>query len=167
MGAEPSADLALAILNWLDISSLPALRDLSTGASTTVNIPWMEQATPEWRQRASQAMAFLPGGRSGEHYSNWSGALRQRPECYLDPPDTTTRRGIWTAKMQNSTVCRVLDGLVAARAMGYRQPEYMNEILRDIPPRRGVLPIPGPARGIPRVDETFCILRRSLSSLLN
>ena len=31
----------------------------------------------------------------------------------------------------------------------------MNEILRDIPPRRGVLPIPGPARGSPRVDETF------------
>ena len=29
----------------------------------------------------------------------------------------------------------------------------MNEILRDIPPRRGVLPIPGPARGSPRVDE--------------
>ena len=56
-GAEPSADLALAILNGLDISSLPALRDLSTGASTMVSIPWppagMEQATPEWRQRAS------------------------------------------------------------------------------------------------------------------
>ena len=53
MGAEPSADLALAILNGLDISSLPALRDLSTGASTTVSIPWppawMEQAIPEWR----------------------------------------------------------------------------------------------------------------------
>ena len=50
MGAEPSAHLELAILNGLDISSLPALRDLSTGASTTVNIPWpparMEQATP-------------------------------------------------------------------------------------------------------------------------
>ena len=38
MGAEPSAHLELAILNGLDISSLPALRDLSTGASTTVNI---------------------------------------------------------------------------------------------------------------------------------
>ena len=35
------------------------------------------------------------------------------------------------------------------------EPEGMNEILRDIPPRRGVLPIPGPARGSPRVDETF------------
>ena len=115
MGAEPSAHLELAILNGLDISSLPALRDLSTGAITTVNIPWpparMEQATPERRQRASQAMAFLLGGRSGEHYDNWSDALRQRPECRLDPPDTTTRRGIWTARMHNSTVCRVLDGL--------------------------------------------------------
>ena len=39
MGAELSADLALAILNGLDISSLPALRDLSPGASTTVSIP--------------------------------------------------------------------------------------------------------------------------------
>ena len=53
MGTEPSADLALAILNGLDISSLPALRDLSTGASTAVSIPWpsagMEPASPEWR----------------------------------------------------------------------------------------------------------------------
>ena len=38
-GAEPpSAQLELAILNGLDISSLPALRDLSTGARTTVHI---------------------------------------------------------------------------------------------------------------------------------
>ena len=117
MGAETSVHLELA----------------------TLNIPWpparMEQATPEWRQRASQAMAFLLGGRSGEHYGNWSDALRQRPECRLDPPDTTTRRGIWTARMHNSTVCRVLDGLVAVRATGHREPEGMNEILRDIPPR--------------------------------
>ena len=97
----------------------------------------------------------LLGGRSVEHYSEWSGALKQLPECRLDPPDTTTRRGIWTAKMHNSTVCRVLDGLVAAQATGSRQPDDMNEILRDIPPRRGVLPIPGPARGRPWVDETF------------
>ena len=159
MRAEPSADLALAILNGLDISSLPALRDLSTGASTTVSIPWppagMEQATPEWRQMASQAMAFLLGGQSSEHYSDSSGALKQRLECRLDIPDTTTRRGIWIAKMHNSTVCRVLDGLVAARATGSRQPDDMTEILRDFPPRRGVLLIPGPARGSPRVDETF------------
>ena len=50
-GAEPSAQLELAILNGLDISSLPALRDLSRRASTTVHIPWppvgMERATPE------------------------------------------------------------------------------------------------------------------------
>ena len=63
-GAEPpSAQLELAILNGLDISSLLALRDLSTRASTTVHIPWppvgMERTTPEWRQKASQAMAFL------------------------------------------------------------------------------------------------------------
>ena len=113
METEPSADLALAILNGLDISSLPALRDLSTGASTTVSIPWppagTEQATPEWRERASQAMAFLLGGRSGERYGDWGSALKQRPECRLDLPDTTTRRGIWTARMHNSTVCRVLD----------------------------------------------------------
>ena len=158
-GTEPSADLALAILNGLDISSLPVLRDLSTEASTTVSIPWppagMEQATPEWPQRASQAMTFLLGGRSGERYIDWGSAPKQRPECRLDLPDTTTRRGIWTAKIHNSTVCRVLDGLVAARAPGSRQPDDMNEILRDIPPRRGVLPIPGPARGSPRVDKTF------------
>ena len=158
-GAEPSAQLELAILNGLDISSLPALRDLSTRASTTVHIPWppvgMERTTPELRLKASQAMAFLLGGRSGEHYGSWSDALRQRPECRLDPPDTTTGRGIWTARMHNSTVCRVLDGLVSVRATGHREPEGMNEILRDIPPRRGVLSIPEPARGSPRVDETF------------
>ena len=108
-----------------------------------------------WEQRASQAMALLLGGCSGEHYGNWSDTLRQRPECRLDPPDTTTRRAIWTARMHNRTVCRVLDGLVAARAMGHWEPEGMNEILRDIPPRRGVLPIPGPARGSPWVDEMF------------
>ena len=59
MGTEPLADLALAILNGLDISSLPALRDLSTGASTMVSILWspagMEQATPEWGLWASEA----------------------------------------------------------------------------------------------------------------
>ena len=93
--------------------------------------------------------------RSGERYSDWGSSLKQRPECRLDLPDTTTCRGIWTAKMQNSTVCRVLDGLFAARASGSRQPDDMNEILRYIPPRRVVLPIPGPARGSPRVDETF------------
>ena len=56
-GVEPSAHLELAILNGLDISSLPALRDLSTRASTTVHIPWppvgMERASPEWRQKVS------------------------------------------------------------------------------------------------------------------
>ena len=118
METEPSTDLALAILNGLDISSLPAPHNLSTGASTTVSIPWppagMEQATPEWRQQASQAMAFLLGGRSGEQYSDLGSALKQRPECRLDLPDTTTRWGIWTAGMYISTVCRVLDGLVAA-----------------------------------------------------
>ena len=40
-------------------------------------------------------------------------------------------------------------------ATGHREPEGMNEILRDIPPRRGVLPVPGPARGSPRADGTF------------
>ena len=158
-GAESSAQLELAILNGLDISSLPALRDLSTRASTTVHIPWppvgMERATPEWRHKASQAMVFLLGGRGGEHYGSWSDALRQRPECRLDPPDTTTGEGIWTARMHNSTVCGVLDGLVSARATEHREPEGMNEILRDIPPRRGVLPIPEPARGSPRADGTF------------
>ena len=107
------------------------------------------------RRKASQAMAFLLGGRSGEHYGSWSGALRQRPECGLDAPDTTRGGGIWTARMHNSTVRRVLDGLVSARATGHREPEGMNEILRDIPPRRGVLPVPGPARGSPRADGTF------------
>ena len=159
MGTEPSADLALAILNGLDISTLPALRDLSTGASMMIRIPWppagMEQATPEWRQWASEALAFLLGNRNDERYSDWDSALEQRPECRLDLPDTTTRRGLWTAKMHYSTVCRVLDGLVAARASGSRQPDDMNKVRRDIPLRRGVLPIQGPPRGSPRVDETF------------
>ena len=153
-GAEPpSAQLELAILNGLDISSLPVLRDLSTRASTMVHIPWppvgMERATPEWRRKVSQAMAFLLGGRGGEHYGSWNGALRQRPECRLDAPDIMTDGGMWTARMHNSTVCRVLDGLVSARATGHREPEGMNEILRDIPPRRGVLPVPEPTRGSP------------------
>ena len=100
-------------------------------------------------------MAFLLGSQEGERYSNWDSALKERPECRLDFPDTTTRRGLWTAKMHKSMVCRVLDGLVAARASGSRQPDAMNEILRDISPRRGVLTIPGPARGSPRVDERF------------
>ena len=51
VGTEPSADLALAILNGLDISSLPTLTDLSMGAGMMVRIPWppagMEQATLE------------------------------------------------------------------------------------------------------------------------
>ena len=124
-----------------------------------VRILWppagMEQATPEWRQPASEAMAFLLGSRNDEKYSDWDSALKQRLECHLDLPKTTTRRGLWTAKMHNSMVCRVLDGLVTARASGSGQPDDMNEILMDIPPRWGVLPIPGPARGSPRVDETF------------
>ena len=53
------------------------------------------------------------------------------------------------------TLPGILYRLVAARASGYHQPDDMNEILRDIPPRRGVLPVPGPARGSPRVDETY------------
>ena len=57
--------------------------------------------------------------------------------------------------LHNSKVCRVLEGLVSARATGHREPEGMNEILRDIPLRRGVLPVPGPARGSPRADGTF------------
>ena len=159
-GAEPpSAQLELAILNGLDISSLPALRDLSTGARTTVHIPWppvgLERATPEWRRRASQAMAFLLGGRGGEHYASWDSALRQRPECRLDAPDITTDGGMWTARMHNSTVGRVLDGLVSARATGNREPEGMNEILRNIPPRRAVLPVPEPTRASPRADGAF------------
>ena len=151
-GAEPSAQLELAILNGLDISSLPALGDLSTRARTTVHITWppvgMEQATPEWRQKVSQAMTFLLGGRSRKHYGSWSDALRQRAECRLDPPDTVTQRGIWTARMHNSTVCRVLDGLVSARATGHWEPEGMNEILRDIPPRRSASD-PGTRQGEP------------------
>ena len=159
-GAEPpSAQLELAILNGLDISSLPALRDLSTGARTTVHIPWppvgLERATPEWRRRASQAMAFLLGGRGGEHYASWDSALRQRPECRLDAPDIATDGGMWTARIHNSTVCRVLDGLFSTRAMGNREPEGMNEILRNIPPRRVVLPVPEPTRGSPRADGVF------------
>ena len=105
-GAEPpSAQLELAILNGLDISSLLALRDLSTRASTTVHIPWppvrMERATPEWRRKASQAMAFLLGGRGGEHYGSWSAAsmpqIPRRTEGYGLPECTIARSaGCWT-----------------------------------------------------------------------
>ena len=62
---------------------------------------------------------------------------------------------MWTARMHNSTVCRVLDGLVSARATGNREPEGMNEILRDIPPRRVVLPVPEPTKGSPWADRAF------------
>ena len=154
-----SADLALAILNGLDISSLPALRHLSTVVSTMVQIPWapagLEQTTPEWPQQASEAMAFLLGSREGKRYRDWDSVLKQRPEFRLDSPDTTTPRGLWTARMHNSTVGRVLDELVAARAAGSRQPNAMNEILRDIAPRQGVLPVPEPVRGSPGVGETL------------
>ena len=117
MGTEPSAILALAILNGLDISSLSALSDLSTGASTKVIIPWppagMEQATPEWRQRASEAIAFLLGSRNGERYSNWGSALKQpnaasiyqtQPHAggYGLPKCTTARcAGCWMGSSQH------------------------------------------------------------------
>ena len=105
-----------------------------------VRIQWppagMEQATPEWRQRASEAMAFRLGSWNDERYSDWDSALKQRPECRLDLPDTTTRRGLWTAS-------------------GSCQPDAMNEILRDIPQIRRVLLITGLARGSPRLDEMF------------
>ena len=42
----------------------------------------------------------------------------------------------------------------SSKSEGCPDEDDMNEILRDIPPRRGVLPIPGPTRGSPRVDET-------------
>ena len=100
-------------------------------------------------------MAFLLGGRGGEHYASWDSALRQRPECRLDAPDITTDGGMWTARMHNSTVGRVLDGLVSARATGNREPEGMIEILRNIPPRRAVLPVPEPTRASPRADGAF------------
>ena len=123
--AGPSADLALAILNGLDISSLPVLRELSTGARTRVQIPWfmagLEQATAGVR-----CHKFLLGGRQGERYSDWDSALKQRPECRLNSPDTATPQGLCIARMHNSTVGRMLDGLVAAQAVGSRQPDTMN-----------------------------------------
>ena len=64
-GAEPSAQLELAILSGLDISSLPALRDLSTRASTTVHIPWppvgMERATPRVETEGVPGDGVPPG----------------------------------------------------------------------------------------------------------
>ena len=57
--------------------------------------------------------------------------------------------------MHNSTVGRVFDGLVAARTAGSRLPDAMNEILRDIPLRRGVLPVPELVRGSPEVDTAL------------
>ena len=98
-------------------------------------------------------MAFLVGSREGERYSDWDSALKQRPECRLDSQDMTTPWGLWTARMHNSTVGRVLDALGAAQAAGSRQPDTMNEILRDTPPRQGVLPVPEPVQGSPEVDE--------------
>ena len=102
-----------------------------------------------------------PGRTRGKHYASWNGALRQRPECRLDAPDIATDGGMWTARMHNSTVCRVLDGLVSARATGNREPEGMNEILRDIPPRRGVLPVPDPERWEGRLNHSFRLSRES------
>ena len=83
-GAEPSAQLEFAILNGLDISSLPALRDLSTRASTTVHIPWPPALQAlrqlEWRVETTTGVQ-IP--RQGEGYG--------LPEC------TTARSaGCWT-----------------------------------------------------------------------
>ena len=113
----------------------------ATGPTSVIRSPDTTGPNPCWS-----------GDSSG---CSWSGALGQRLECRLDAPDTKTGGGIWTARMHNSTVRRVLDGMVSAWATGHREPEGMNEILRDIPPRRGVLPVPGPARGSPRADGTF------------
>ena len=64
-GAEPpSAQLELAILNGLDISSLPALRDLSTRASS--------QFTSRGRQsRWSEPPPSGDGGRPRPWRSSW------------------------------------------------------------------------------------------------
>ena len=53
--------------------------------------------SPREAERKPEPAVFSP---------SWSAALRQRPECRLDPPDTTTGRGMWNARMHNSTVCR-------------------------------------------------------------
>ena len=105
-------DLELAMLNGLDPSSHSALWDWSAGDSVTVRIPWsptgLEGTPPEWRRRSAQALAFLLSGREGIWYGDWDTALEERPECLLDPPDTNTPWGLWTAGMHNSTVGRAL-----------------------------------------------------------
>ena len=58
--------VTLALLNGLDVSSLPTKRD-----STTVAIPWplanLEGMTLEWRRKAAQALTFLLAGCEGLH----------------------------------------------------------------------------------------------------
>ena len=73
MGTEPSPDFTLAILNGLDILSLPALRHLSMGASTRTG-----PSTPEIRLETTR-----DGGNA---------ARRQRPQAARRCPPWEPRR---------------------------------------------------------------------------
>ena len=111
--------------------------------SVTVRIPWplakLEGTTPEWCRWSA--------------YCNWDAELEERPEFLLDPPDTSMRRGRWTARMHNNTVGRALDGLWSARAATLL-PVTTNEVLRGIPRRRDIIAVEEAGRGDPVDDAT-------------
>ena len=66
MMASRQGDLELSMLNRLDASLHPALRDWAAGDRVTVQIPWppaqLEGTSLEWRHRSAQAFAFLLAG---------------------------------------------------------------------------------------------------------
>ena len=96
-----------------------------------------------------------PGRRSTARRG--SGGTMDHPIKPLGGGSIKNRQGEGQSASQNGLARKSagLDGLVSARATGNREPEGMNEILRNIPPRRAVLPVPEPTRASPRADGTF------------
>ena len=75
MAAAMDESVLLSLLNGLDVSSVPALRD------------WLQGHGPEpLMSMAAQSLAV----REGLMHHNWDLALTGRPECLLDLPDTST-----------------------------------------------------------------------------
>ena len=125
--------------------------------SVTVRIPWplakLEGTTPEWCRWSAQALAFLLGCPEGVRYCDWDAELEERPEFLLDPPDTSMRRGRWTARMHNNTVGQALNGLWSARAATLL-PVTTNQVLRGIPRRQDIIAVEEAGRGDPVDDAT-------------
>ena len=99
--------VTLALLNGLDVSYYPAIRDWTQGYGTTVTIPWtlanLEGTSPEWCRKAAQALAYLLARHERLYDEDW--------ECLLDLPDTSTHEGREVAIMHNATMAQARRGL--------------------------------------------------------